>query len=161
MYNLNSHNLITHNTSRLSLSLSLSMEKAAEDPTSLTTFQSREGMTQKKLDLGNACNESLTSLRRARRPETHRRSTRRKRKEAKVSKEVICSDGSEDDEKAEVERKIMALQRIVPGGESLGIENLFEETAGYIKALQAQVRAMRVIASFFEGLECEKRKLGG
>ncbi|KAI8551104.1 hypothetical protein RHMOL_Rhmol06G0159100 [Rhododendron molle] len=137
------------------------MENAAEDPTSLTTFQSREGMTQKKLDLGNACNESLTSLRRARGPETHRRSTRRKRKEAKVSKEVISSDGSEDDEKAEVERKIMALQRIVPGGESLGIENLFEETAGYIQALQAQVRAMRVIASFFEGLECEKRKLGG
>lgn len=158
MYNLNSTQP-HYSQHKPPLSLSLSMENAAEDPTSLTTFPSREGMTQKKLDLGNACNESLTcSLRRTRRPETHRR-TRRKRKEAKVPKEA-SSDGSED-EKAEVERKIRALQRIVPGGESLGIENLFEETAGYIQALQGQVRAMRVIASFFEGLECERRKLGG
>ncbi|KAH7861827.1 hypothetical protein Vadar_031375 [Vaccinium darrowii] len=136
------------------------MENAAEDPKSLTAFQRREGMTQTKLEqLGNASYESLASLRRVRRPEPHRRTQRKRRVVVKVSKEVMSSEG--EDDKAEVDTKIMALQRIVPGGESLGIENLFEETAGYIQALQGQLRAMRVITSFFEGLEGEKRKLGG
>ncbi|MCE3050951.1 hypothetical protein HAX54_048586 [Datura stramonium] len=40
----------------------------------------------------------------------------------------------EDDDKAEVEEKILALQKIVPGGESLGVDVLFEETAGLTMA---------------------------
>ncbi|XP_009786577.1 uncharacterized protein LOC107765527 [Nicotiana tabacum] len=67
----------------------------------------------------------------------------------------------EDDDKAEVEEKIMALQKIVPGGESLGVDMLFEETAGYILALQCQIKTLKVLASFVEGSEKERMKLGG
>ncbi|KAF2290615.1 hypothetical protein GH714_014707 [Hevea brasiliensis] len=70
------------------------------------------------------------------------------------------SSQDDDDEKEEVERKIWALQRIVPGGESLEVDKLFEETAGYILALQCQIKTMRVFASFLEGMEKEKSKLG-
>ncbi|XP_059282483.1 transcription factor PAR1-like [Lycium ferocissimum] len=67
----------------------------------------------------------------------------------------------EGDDKAEVEEKIMALQKIVPGGEQLGVDMLFEETAGYILQLQCQVKALKVLASFVEGTEKERMKLGG
>ena len=67
----------------------------------------------------------------------------------------------DDDEKAEVKRKITALQRIVPGGECLGVDKLFEETAEYILALQCQIKAMRVLTGLIEDLEKQKRKLGG
>ncbi|EXB92412.1 hypothetical protein L484_021396 [Morus notabilis] len=71
------------------------------------------------------------------------------------------SSSVEVDEKEEVERKIKALQRVVPGGESLGVEKLFEETASYIMALQCQLKAMKALASFFESLDKEKRMFGG
>ncbi|KAF7833515.1 transcription factor PAR1 [Senna tora] len=52
-------------------------------------------------------------------------------------------------------------KRIVPGGESLGMEKLFDETAGYIMALQCQVKGLRALASFFEKLDKkENAKLG-
>ncbi|GMI67136.1 hypothetical protein HRI_000382900 [Hibiscus trionum] len=70
-------------------------------------------------------------------------------------------DAGDDDEKVEVKRKIVALQRIVPGGEDLGADQLFEETAEYILALQCQIRTMKALASFIEGVDKEKRKLGG
>ncbi|KHN38315.1 hypothetical protein glysoja_003980 [Glycine soja] len=68
-------------------------------------------------------------------------------------------DGGDDRE--EIERKIHALQRIVPGGESLGVDKLFDETAGYILALQYQVKALRALTGFFDKLEKEKTKFGG
>ncbi|KAK4795403.1 hypothetical protein SAY86_013397 [Trapa natans] len=73
----------------------------------------------------------------------------------------IESGDEEGSDPADVEKKIMALQRIVPGGEELAIDKLFEETAGYILTLQCQVKAMRALTNFFESLERTKRKLGG
>ncbi|KAK6917954.1 hypothetical protein RJ641_016376 [Dillenia turbinata] len=67
----------------------------------------------------------------------------------------------DDEDNVEVEKKIMRLQSIIPNGESLGIDSLFEETARYILALQAQVIAMKVVATCFQGLEKENRKFGG
>ncbi|KAJ8616701.1 hypothetical protein MRB53_036073 [Persea americana] len=67
-------------------------------------------------------------------------------------------DGESEDEKVGVEKRIKALQRLVPGGESLDPERLFEETADYILALEEQVNALKVLASFFDGLEKEKTK---
>ncbi|KAI4306021.1 hypothetical protein L6164_029337 [Bauhinia variegata] len=66
-----------------------------------------------------------------------------------------------EDEREEIEKKIEALQRIVPGGEALGVDKLFDETAGYIVTLQYQVKALRALQSFFEKLEKEGTKLGG
>lgn len=78
-----------------------------------------------------------------------------------IPKDVVKGGEEEaEEDKEEVERKIEALQRIVPGGESLGVDKLFEETAGYIMALQGQLKAMKALASFFEGLEKEKKKFG-
>lgn len=78
-----------------------------------------------------------------------------------IPKDVVKGGEEEaEDDKEEVERKIEALQRIVPGGESLGVDKLFEETAGYIMALQGQLKAMKALANFFEGLEKEKKKFG-
>ncbi|CAK9176426.1 unnamed protein product [Ilex paraguariensis] len=116
-------------------------------------------MTQKKSGMVNAVEESLVSYRRVRRPERHHRRSRRKIRDVKVLKEV--KDGGGEDEKAQVERKIVALQSIVPGGESLGIDKLFEETAGYILALQNQLQALRALTICFEGWERERMKLGG
>lgn len=78
-----------------------------------------------------------------------------KEKEEKEEEE----EGSDDRE--EVERKIHALQRIVPNGESFGVDELFDETAGYIVALQYQVKALKALTGFFEKLEKDKTKLGG
>ncbi|KAL5716436.1 hypothetical protein ACHQM5_018125 [Ranunculus cassubicifolius] len=72
--------------------------------------------------------------------------------------EVVNGD---DDDKVGIERRIIALQRLVPGGESLEIDKLFEETAGYILALQGQVKTMKVLTNIFEGLDKENRRLGG
>lgn len=71
------------------------------------------------------------------------------------------NDQEHEHDKVEVQQKIVALQRIVPGGEELGVDKLFEETACYIKSLQNQVMAMRALTSFFEGLEREKTMFGG
>ncbi|KAK2989460.1 hypothetical protein RJ640_023618 [Escallonia rubra] len=104
-----------------------------------------------KYEMGGGVHESVHVL------GVRRAGRRRARSGGKVWKE----ESGGEDEKGEVEKKVVALKRIVPGGESLGIETLFEETAGYILALENQVKAMRVLASFFEGLEKEKWKLGG
>lgn len=82
-----------------------------------------------------------------------------------VKEEGVEGEGEgeekEEDDREEIERKIHALQRIVPGGESLGVDKLFDETAGYIMALQCQVKALRTLAGFFDKLEKEKTKFGG
>ena len=74
-------------------------------------------------------------------------------KQGEEGEEDDGDDDNDDDEKTEVKRKIVALQRIVPGGEALGVDKLFEETAGYILALQCQIKAMRVLTSIIKGLE--------
>lgn len=93
------------------------------------------------------------------------RGTRRKRRDLcaqkKEEKQQKIEDEEEEDEKTEVKRKIVALQRIVPGGEALGVDKLFEETADYILALQCQIKTMKALTSVIEGLEKQKRKLGG
>lgn len=70
-------------------------------------------------------------------------------------------DDDDDDEKVGIEKRMKVLQRLIPGGESLLPDRLFEETADYILALQEQVEAMKVLASFFDGLEKGKTKVGG
>ncbi|XP_030462826.2 transcription factor PAR2-like [Syzygium oleosum] len=115
----------------------------------------------RSLSCGKQC-KKLGSLARAK----SRKRRDLKKLQQKRKKTAVVANGNDggledDDNKAEVERKMEALQRIVPGGVDLGVDKLFEETAVYILALQGQVKAMRALANFFEGLEKEKRKLGG
>ena len=109
---------------------------------------------------------AISTFRRGEKPKSVKGVIRRRRRYLKVehkdSHEEGGGGGDEDEvDEEEVEKKIVELQRIVPGGELFGIENLFEQTASYILALQCQLEAMNAVASFFEGLEMEKTKLGG
>ncbi|KAF4373200.1 hypothetical protein F8388_025379 [Cannabis sativa] len=130
--------------------------------------------THQKPQMGNATiNNSLSHLgqrSRIRRKSTeflNRENVKRRRNTGSGSTSTSCEkeeeeeeeEGGGESEKEEVERKIKALQRIVPGGESLGVDKLFDETAGYIMALQCQLKTMRTLAAFVEGLE--KSKFGG
>ncbi|XP_031477036.1 transcription factor bHLH148-like [Nymphaea colorata] len=61
-----------------------------------------------------------------------------------------------ESEKEGMERRVRALKRLVPGGEGMALERLFEEAADYIMALQGQVTAMKALASFFDSVGDEK-----
>lgn len=83
-------------------------------------------------------------------------------KEVAVEEKEKDEDEDEgSDDREEIERKINALQRIVPNGESYGVDKLFDETAGYIVALQYQVKALKALTGFFQKMEKDKTKLGG
>ena len=85
-------------------------------------------------------------------------------KDVNVSEKLSCVIGDEEEEeedKEEIERKIEALKRIVPNGESLDLDKLFDETAGFIVSLQYQVKTLKALTNFFEKLEKEKTKFGG
>lgn len=84
-------------------------------------------------------------------------------KDVKVREKSSCVivDEEEEEDDEDIERKIEALQRIVPNGESLDLDKLFDETAGYIVSLQYQVKTLKALTSFFEKLEKEKTKFGG
>ncbi|KAK2662034.1 hypothetical protein Ddye_000608 [Dipteronia dyeriana] len=112
-----------------------------------------------------------------RKPEimTRRSSTTRKRRQIEIEEEEVLDEKleesissssssdscDEEEEKEEVEKKIVALQRMVPGGEMLGVDKLFEETAGYILALEYQIKALRVLATYIQDFDKENRKFGG
>ncbi|KAL2496667.1 transcription factor PAR1-like [Forsythia ovata] len=138
----------------------------ASEPETIATLSRKE---ETNPEMGLAVQESdKANIRRVRQQESHRRSIKNRTHVKKISKDVnghsngvVSGGGEESDEKAEVEKKIVALQKIVPGGDSLGVDKLFEETAEYILTLQCQVKVLRFLASYVEGPEIEKRKLGG
>lgn len=82
------------------------------------------------------------------------------RRQQQQKKDKVQEDQDDQSKEELLETKILALQRIVPGGETLGVDELFEETADYILALQCQIKAMKVLTNFIEGLEKEKSKFG-
>ncbi|XP_047966287.1 transcription factor PAR2-like [Salvia hispanica] len=65
-----------------------------------------------------------------------------------------------DENPDEVDKKIVALQKIIPGGERLAVDELFQETAEYIFALESQVEALRFLAAFLQTSHSTNRKLG-
>ncbi|KAL1567309.1 hypothetical protein AAHA92_02799 [Salvia divinorum] len=83
------------------------------------------------------------------------RCMRRSKRRRDENPELVGGD------EAEVDKKIVALQKIVPGGERLPVDELFEETAEYIFALESQVEALRFLAAFVQTSDKRKRKLGG
>ncbi|KAF8411000.1 hypothetical protein HHK36_003539 [Tetracentron sinense] len=127
------------------------MEEITQSHEISTTFPRRERISKQGCEMGHAVHQSSNGVHRRRRSSIQKKLPRRQRN---------AKSQENGDEKGGIERRIMALQRIIPGGESLGIDKLFQETAGYILALQGQVKAMNVLASFFEELQKETRKLG-
>ncbi|KAJ3695277.1 hypothetical protein LUZ60_000654 [Juncus effusus] len=92
--------------------------------------------------------------RRLRRPSQHKPS-------CIVVKNSAPLKNTESQEKVEggeeIEEKVKALQRLVPGGDEMQVERLFEETADYIEALREQVSVMRALAGLLNGLDSEQR----
>ena len=86
-------------------------------------------------------------------------SRRRREKHVKDYDHGECCRASED-EPVEIERRVKALQRLVPGGENMEVETLFEETAAYIEELRRQVMVMRSLADFIDAVAKEKRLMG-
>ncbi|XP_022739268.1 transcription factor PAR1-like [Durio zibethinus] len=139
------------------------MENALNQ-TNVPIFHGKERKTHQNALMGNALHEPLPSFQRSRatgRKRSCEYLNAQKKDYLSEKQEGEKEEEDDDDEKSEVKRKIVALQRIVPGGEALGVDELFEETAGYILALQCQIKTMRVLSSFIEGLEKQKTKLGG
>ncbi|XP_044493229.1 transcription factor PAR1-like [Mangifera indica] len=138
------------------------MENALSSTASMPKFRKSERKIKTKTHMKGeaAVHERDCSCRCSKRGETASSGSceRRKRRDTEV---FDRKEDDGEDEIGEVERKIVVLQRIVPGGESLGVDKLFEETAGYILALQCQIKAMKALVSFVQGLEKEKRKFGG
>ncbi|KAJ4896162.1 Transcription factor PAR2 [Raphanus sativus] len=90
------------------------------------------------------------------------RFSRRTRQRLLDATTSVSESDVEDDDDEGVEEKIETLQTIVPGGTELEVEELFEETASYILALQCQINAIKVITAFLE--RCDKNddmKFGG
>ncbi|KAF8094719.1 hypothetical protein N665_0354s0009 [Sinapis alba] len=87
------------------------------------------------------------------------RRTKRRLSQTKAS--MCVSSQEEDDDEEEVNEKIEALQRIIPGGTALGVDALFEETAGYIMSLQCQIKTIKVLTSFLQRLDKQDMKFGG
>ncbi|TYH99509.1 hypothetical protein ES332_A11G071100v1 [Gossypium tomentosum] len=138
----------------------LLMEINAVNQTNTPTFYSK---TQQNPLMGSALHEAFPTFQTTRgttRKRTVYLKSQNKDSLREEEEEEEEDDDDDDDERIEVKRKIVALQRIVPGGEALGVDKLFEETAGYILTLQGQIRAMRVLTSFIEGMDKQKRKLG-
>ncbi|KAL0720300.1 hypothetical protein Bca4012_034899 [Brassica carinata] len=86
---------------------------------------------------------------------------RRTKRRLSQTKASVCVSGQEDEEEEEVKEKIDALQRIIPGGTALGVDALFEETAGYIMSLQCQIKTIKVLTSFLQRLDKQDMKFGG
>ncbi|CDY42818.1 BnaC03g23880D [Brassica napus] len=87
---------------------------------------------------------------------------RRTKRRLSQTKASVCVSGEEeDDEEEELKEKIEALQRIIPGGTALGVDALFEETAGYIMSLQCQIKTIKVLTSFIQRLDKQDMKFGG
>ncbi|KAJ0258403.1 Transcription factor PAR1 [Hirschfeldia incana] len=88
---------------------------------------------------------------------------RRTKRRLSQTKASVCMSGKEDEDEdeEEVQEKIEALQRIIPGGTALGVDALFEETAGYITSLQCQIKTIKVLTSFLQRLNKQDMKFGG
>ncbi|KAG2309519.1 hypothetical protein Bca4012_081413 [Brassica carinata] len=86
---------------------------------------------------------------------------RRTKRRLSQTKASVCVSGQEEDDEEEVNEKIEALQRIIPGGTALGVDALFEETAGYIMSLQCQIKTIKVLTSFLQRLDKQDMKFGG
>lgn len=121
------------------LSLSLKMEKTLATPDNVSLSPS-----------SSAAVKSRTG--------GFERRTKRRLSQTKAS---VCVSGQEEDDEEEVKEKIEALQRIIPGGTALGVDALFEETAGYIMSLQCQIKTIKVLTSFLQSLDKQDMKFGG
>ncbi len=50
-----------------------------------------------------------------------------------------------------IERRVKTLKKLIPNGDSMGLDGLFKETADYILSLQMRVRAMQVMVNVLTG----------
>lgn len=67
-----------------------------------------------------------------------------KRNRVRASRSVVrCS--------WKIERRVRMLKTLIPNGESMGLEGLFQETAEYILSLEMRVKMMQMVVEMFSG----------
>ncbi|KAJ0976420.1 hypothetical protein J5N97_018385 [Dioscorea zingiberensis] len=69
----------------------------------------------------------------------------RKRRMGKMKKRRSSRLESSREPLSLIEKRVRALEKLLPSGESTGVCELFRETAEYIACLQAQVKVMRIM----------------
>lgn len=50
-----------------------------------------------------------------------------------------------------IEQRVRTLKTLIPNGESMGLEGLFQETAEYILSLEMRVKMMQMVVDMFSG----------
>ncbi|KAH0464425.1 hypothetical protein IEQ34_007211 [Dendrobium chrysotoxum] len=69
----------------------------------------------------------------------------------------MIGDMADEEAIEEIDKRVRALKKLVPGTEEMDINQLFEETVVYITALEQKVDAMRGLTSFLDGLVGERK----
>nr|XP_019708851.1 transcription factor bHLH69-like [Elaeis guineensis] len=57
--------------------------------------------------------------------------------------------------RSHIERRMKKLRRLLPNGESVGLEGLFGEAADYIMSLQMQVKVMQIMVSVLSPMDSD------
>lgn len=68
-----------------------------------------------------------------------------KRQPTGISMKKMACSGSRKLHANGIGRKVRTLKKLVPNGESMGLDGLFRETADYILSLQMKVRVMQTM----------------
>lgn len=71
----------------------------------------------------------------------------KKKKNKKKKRVIISKEPADDDQPAN--NRTDTLRKLVPGGDSMDICSLLEETAHYIKCLATQVQVMQSVADYY------------
>ncbi|ERN03301.1 hypothetical protein AMTRI_Chr02g219870 [Amborella trichopoda] len=74
------------------------------------------------------------------------------------TKLVRATKRSSENKTPAIERRVLALGRLIPGGRKMGLPVLLEEAGDYISALEIQVKAMRAIAELIGSAQPSDRQ---
>lgn len=85
----------------------------------------------------------------------HGRHAEGKRPRRVLMKRVARVEGSTRRAGYGVGRRVRTLKKLIPNGESLGLDGLFRETADYILSLQMRVRVMQIMVKVLTGSDDE------
>lgn len=100
-----------------------------------------------KLSRGRHYNMSMKRRMRLRKIKRKKKQQQRSNKK----KNIVTSsyDNDEEEEEGLIKRQTEKLREVVPGGKSMDICSLLEETAHFVSCLAAQVHVMQTIAHHY------------
>ncbi|KAJ3669635.1 hypothetical protein LUZ60_011585 [Juncus effusus] len=132
---------------------------------SVRSLQDISNPTQTRLNISRNSTQSTSLLIRAIKHRASHSSFMRIKQTISRTKRVIISKKNqrrkllESSRKSatQIVRKIQMLRRLVPGGDSTEIDDLFRVAADYILSLQMQVRVMEYMVNALNPKDCDNR----